>query len=86
MDEMETAIQEYIVKKFLKGRGESRFSPTTPLITGGILDSLATLELVGFLEKQYGIKVEAHEASVDYLNTVNEIAKFVRSKQASTKR
>ena len=49
-------------------------------MTGGILDSLATLKLVSFLEEQYGITVQAHEADVEHLDTVEDIAALVRSK------
>ena len=55
----------------------------TPLISGGVLDSLATVRLVAFLEDQYRITIEPHEASVDYLDTVEQIAAFLRAKQAS---
>ena len=55
---------------------------TTPLISGGILDSLATVKLVAFLEEQYNITIEPHEASVDYLDTIAQIAALVQSKRA----
>ena len=80
MDTIETAVHAFVVKEFLGGKGAARINEKTPLITGGILDSLATLKLAGFLEQHYGIKVEAHEASVDYLNTIADIGRFVRSK------
>jgi len=53
---------------------------STPLITGGILDSLATIKLVVFLEERYQIQIQAHETMVDYLNTVDDIAQLVQSK------
>lgn len=81
MDDIAQTVQAWIVKEFLPKAKPGRVNETTPLITGGILDSLATLKLAGFLEDHYGIKVEAHEASVDYLDTVADIASFVRSKR-----
>ena len=54
----------------------------TPLVTQGILDSLASLKLVSFLEDHYGISVAAHEVDVEYLNTISDIASLVLSKQA----
>jgi acyl carrier protein len=51
-----------------------------PLITGGILDSLATLKMVEFLEKTFSIRIEAHEADVDNLDTIEKISNFVASK------
>jgi len=38
------------------------------------------LELIGFLEKQYGITVENAELLPDNLDSVNKVASFVRRK------
>ena len=51
-----------------------------PLISGGILDSLATLKLVSFLEEQFGFEIQPHEVSSDNLNTISDIAHFVSTK------
>ena len=53
---------------------------TTPLMTTGILDSIATLKLVGFLEEHFSITIEAHEADPDHLDSIERIANLVRSK------
>ena len=70
----------YILKEFLPGENPSELTDSTPLITGGILDSLATLKLVVFLEERFKIKIEAHETMADYLDTVADIAQLVTSK------
>ena len=49
-------------------------------ILDGILDSIATVKLVSFLEEKYGIELEAHELSPDYLNTLSDIAVLVTSR------
>ena len=74
------AIKGYILEEFLPGENPSALTETTPLITGGILDSLATLRLVAFLEQQFGIQLQAHETMVDYLDTLASITALVRSK------
>jgi len=81
MEEIKATIKEYILKEFLPGESPENLTDSTPLVTGGVLDSIATLKLVGFLEERYGIQVEAHEADVDNLNTVADIARYVQSKQ-----
>lgn len=50
-------------------------------MTSAVLDSLATIQLVSFLEERYAIQVAAHEASIDNLNTLELIAQLVRSKR-----
>jgi acyl carrier protein len=80
MDNTKAGVKEYILREFLPGENPDELSDSTPLITGGILDSLATLKLVQFLEETYGIQIEAHEADVEHLNTITSIASLVHAK------
>jgi len=73
-------VKEFILQEFLPEEDPSELESATPLITAGILDSIATLKLVAFVEKRFGIAVEAHEASVEHLNTIADIARLVRAK------
>ena len=50
MEEIRQAIHAYILDKFLPGEDPADLTDQTPLITGGILDSIRTLKLVVFLE------------------------------------
>jgi acyl carrier protein len=80
-DETKQAVKEFVLREFLPGEDPNELQDDTPLITGGILDSIATLKLVAFLEEQFGISIAAHEADVDHLNTLNDIASLVASKR-----
>lgn len=82
MDPIARTLKDYILDEFLPGADPAELTEATPLITGGILDSIATLKIVAFLEEQYGIVVEPHEATIDYLDTLTQIAELVRSKKA----
>ena len=73
-------VQAYILQEFLPGESPDNLTESTALISGGILDSIATLKFVAFLEEKYGIQVEAHEADVDHFNTIADIASYVQSK------
>jgi len=80
IQDVKQAIREYILEEFLPGENPAELTDSTPLITGGILDSLATIKLVSFLEQRFKIQIQAHETMVDYLDTVNDIAQLVSSK------
>lgn len=82
MEHVEARVRSFILGEFLPGADASELTDATELITTGILDSLATLKLVAYLEETFGIRVEAHEASVDHLNTVAQIADLVKAKAA----
>jgi acyl carrier protein len=78
--EVKEVVKAYILKEFLPGESPDELTDSTPLITGGILDSLATIKLTVFLEEQFKIQIQAHETMVDYLNTISDIAQLVQSK------
>jgi acyl carrier protein len=80
MQEIKETIKEYILREFLPGENPEELTDSTPLIVGGILDSLATIKLVVFLEERFQIQILAHETMVDYLNTISDIAQLVQSK------
>ncbi len=80
-DTVEKTVKEYILREFLPGESAEALTSDTPLVTGGILDSLATLKLVDFLEKKFSISLEAHEVDAEHLDTLSTIASLVRAKQ-----
>ena len=81
MEEIEKTLHRYILDEFLPGEDPDELTAQTPLITGGILDSITTLKLVVFLEEHFGITVEAHEAGVEHLDSIRQIAELVAEKQ-----
>ena len=80
IQDVKQTIREYILKEFLPGENPAALTDSTPLITGGILDSLATIKLVVFLEERFQVKIQAHETMVDYLDNLDQIAQLVHSK------
>lgn len=80
MDAIRQAIRAYIAKTFLDERSAAELTDSTPLITGGVLDSINTLKLVLFLEERFAIDVEAHEVGIDHLDSVQKIEQLIRSK------
>ncbi|MDZ4804958.1 MAG: acyl carrier protein [Candidatus Eisenbacteria bacterium] len=74
-------VKDFVLSEFLPGEDPSELKDDTPLITGGILDSLATIKLVAYLEETYKIEFSPHETGVDYLNTIADIASLVESKR-----
>lgn len=83
MDDVESTIRDFILSEFLPGEDPSELTAHTPLITGGILDSISTLKLVVFLEEKFGITVEAHEAGVEHLDSVQQIVQLIAEKKAA---
>lgn len=83
MQEIRDVLRDYILSEFLPGEEASELEDQTPLITGGILDSISTLKLVVFLEERFGVTVEAHEAGVDHLDSIGQIVALVQDKKSA---
>jgi acyl carrier protein len=84
MDEQDikATVRTFILNEFLPGEDPAALTNTTPLMTTGILDSIAVLKVVTFLENQFHITIEPHEAVIENLNTLSDIARLVMSKNA----
>jgi acyl carrier protein len=82
-DEIRAQVKQFLLDTFLPGENPDELTDQTPLISGGILDSIATLKLVMFLEEKFQISLEAHEADREHLDTLADIAALVRNKRAS---
>jgi acyl carrier protein len=77
----EQTLKDYILEEFLPGEKPDELTAETPLISGGILDSLAMIRLVTFIQEQYSVEIRPHEVSVDHLNTITDIARLIESKK-----
>ena len=83
MEETAKVVQHFILREFLPGEDPAELTDRTPLITGGILDSIRTLKLVVFLEEHFNIRIEAYEAGVEHLDSIGQIAALVESKRTA---
>ena len=81
-EDIKDVLKQFILKEFLPGEDPGELTDTTPLITGGILDSIATLKLVMFIEERFGVTLQAHETDPDYLDTIALISKTIVAKKS----
>ena len=52
-----------------------------PSISSVLLDSLATLRLITYIEEQFDMEIEPEEADEAHLNTVEAIVSLIQSKR-----
>ena len=77
MDELKKVIREYVVKEYLEEDDDREVTNSTPLITGGIVDSFSMVSLKRFLERKYSIQIPDADASPQAFDTVDSIAALV---------
>jgi acyl carrier protein len=70
-------VQRRIADCFLRSLGLEIPSPRTDLFETGVLDSLAFVELVLSLEREFGLKVRLEQVEIDNFRSVERIAAFL---------
>lgn len=56
--------------------------PTTDLVDGGYLDSLALVELLAGIESELGVEIPLDELELDHVRTLERLARLVRERRA----
>ncbi len=81
MTNVEERIRKYIAANFLFSDHGYPYSDDTPFLEEGILDSTNILELVMFVEEQFGIPVDDRDVIPDNFDSVKRLAAYIRRMQ-----
>lgn len=76
---MREKIRCYIVNNFLFGDSQG-LEDSTSLLESGVVDSTGILELVGFLEAEFSIKIKDEELIPEHLDSINNMSHFLEIK------
>lgn len=79
---MEQAVREFLAANYFLGDDPGALTGDTSLIEAGLIDSTGVLELVGFLEEQFDIRITNEELVPENLDTIDNIVAFVGRKAA----
>ena len=79
-EEIRERVRGYLLANLIAEDDAGSLDDETPLITGGILDSLATLNMVSFLKREFGVALKAHEIDARTMDTVKDIAALVAAR------
>lgn len=77
---VEEHVKQFIVENFYVS-DPTELAPETSLIASGYVDSTGMLELMSFVEGEYGIRIEEDEATPENLESLARIAAFVARKK-----
>lgn len=76
-------IRNFIVENFLFGDESQPLAADLSLTDSDLVDSTGILELVGFLEQHFTVKINDADIVPANLDTIEKIAAFVTRKQAT---
>jgi acyl carrier protein len=77
--DVKSRVKEFVMENFFVS-DPAELGDETSLITTGTVDSTGMLEIIAFLESEYGIKVLDPEMVPANLETLGRIAAFVARK------
>ena len=77
MDDLRIAILEYVRREYLEEDDDRTLTPSTRLISGGIVDSFSMVSLKRFLERKCDLKIPDADATPEAFDTVDSIAALV---------
>lgn len=82
MTEIKEILREYILTTCLPGESPENLGDDVPLQTSGILDSLALIGLVQFVEKRFSAELDVYDTNVERFDTIEDIARTIQRKHS----
>lgn len=79
---IEAKIRAYIAENFMFGEGD-QLGVDESFLDKGIIDSTGILEIIMFLEEEFGIKVADNEMLPENLDSIGNIVRFITKKGAT---
>jgi len=74
-------IRNYVLENYLFSTDPSALSDNDSFLDKGIIDSTGILEVIYFLEDEFGIKVEDDEMVPENLDSVNNLVAYIEKKK-----
>ena len=85
MEDIAAAVRKFVVQDLMFEKDESILQFDDNLLDGNVLDSMGTLQLAVFLEKEYRISVSSQELLPKHFQNIRSIARLVSRKLAESR-
>jgi acyl carrier protein len=73
-------VKSFILENFLFETSDASLNSSESLVDSGVIDSTGVLELVSFLEEEFGIEVKDDELIPDYFDSLDRITAYIEKK------
>ena len=81
--EIARRIHQFILEKLLAGEEPINLTDSTPLVSGGVIDSMNSMKVGLFLQKSFSVEIAPEElADPENLETIASMTKLVLSKMS----
>jgi acyl carrier protein len=82
-DDVMERTRTFVQTTFLYTRPDFRFGADYSLLGNGIIDSMGALELLEFLQTEFGLAIADDEVTESNFGSLGSIARFVLAKRAT---
>jgi acyl carrier protein len=79
---VEQKIRDYILDNYLFTDDQSALTNEDSFLNKGIIDSTGIMEVIFFLEEEFGVQVKDEEMVPENLDSVKNIVSYIERKQA----
>jgi acyl carrier protein len=77
---IQSRIRDYVCENFLYTNPDAQLQLNEPLIGSGIVDSMGVMELIEFIQSEFGVTIDDGEITEENLGTLAAITGFIVSK------
>lgn len=77
---MREQVRRFVLESFMFGAEPDDLDEDVSFLDSGIIDSTGVMELVGFLEDEFGITVEDSELTPENLDSVSRLCVYLAGK------
>ncbi|MBI5953972.1 MAG: acyl carrier protein [Chloroflexi bacterium] len=81
MSEIQSKIRQFLVENFVLSERIDELGFDESLMENEVVDSTGILELVFFVEDQFGIKIDTSEVLPENFDSINALAAYIHRKQ-----
>ena len=74
-----TRIRDYVARNLLFSENGFQYSDDASFLEEGIVDSMGIIELVTFVESQFGISVADRDLTPENFDSVNKLDAYIRT-------
>lgn len=75
---VQAAVRGYILENLLFSSDESELPNDASLLERGIIDSTGVLEIILFLEEEFGVSIKAEQMLPENFDSVDNMVRFVQ--------
>jgi acyl carrier protein len=82
MMDTKTIIRHFIADNLLFSSNGFHLADDVSFLEEGVVDSLGVMELVVFVEEEFGVRVADEDVTPEHFDSVNQLAAYVERKRA----